>query len=396
MKRSACCRLSRVAPLCPRRPHSPARWSSGSSASTATTPAGGDKAHQHSYHAVVVHADRQGNLHSNDVVVVSSPSELVNQDPASAVTVRVRYSNLNYKDGMIVQGRSGVVSRFPIVPGIDAAGTVIETSSKSVNVGDEVVVTGNKIGQHFDGGFSQLLRVKAEWLLPLPRAFTLKESMMIGSAGVTAMQCIMHLEEHAGLDPTKGEVLVTGAAGGLGSIAVAILSKLGYSVCASSGRAEALEGYFKALGAARVIGRLEHNPKRPLGAQLWAGAVDSVGGETLAAVLSQTKYRCGVASTGVAGGGELNTSVYPLILRGIRLLGVDSTLPYNVEGYPEEGNETWLDERRRIWARLEQDLDHEKLHLINQRTIGLSEVQEWSKIILAGGVQGRIVVDVDR
>ena len=344
---------------------------------------------------MVVKADRQGNLHSNDIVSVADLSDLFKQDPAATVTVRVRYSNLNYKDGMIVQGRTGVVPSFPIVPGIDAAGTVIDTTSQDFTIGDEVVVTGNKIGQHFDGGFSQLLRVKAEWLLPLPAAFTLKESMMIGSAGVTAMQCVMHLEEHAGLTPSKGEVLVTGAAGGLGSIAVSILSSLGYTVCASSSRAELLEEYFKALGAARVIGRLEHKPNRPLGPQLWAGAVDSVGGDTLAAVLSHTKYRCGVASTGVAGGGELNASVYPFILRGIRLLGVDSTLPYNVEGYPEEDNEKWLQERTRIWTRLENDLDPEKLHVISHRTIGLSEVREWSETILSGGVQGRVVVDVD-
>jgi acrylyl-CoA reductase (NADPH) len=210
------------------------------------------------------------------------------------------------------------------------------------------------------------------------------------------MQCIMHLEEHAALHPSKGEVLVTGAAGGLGGIAVAILSQLGYTVVASSGRAESLDGYLRSLGAARVIGRLVHDPARPLGEQLWAGCVDSVGGDTLAAVLGQTKYRCGVASTGVAGGGELNTSVYPLILRGIRLLGVDSTLPYNVEGYPAEDNEEWLAERMRIWARLDTDLDRGKLHLLSTNEIGLSEVREWSETILRGGVQGRIVVDVDK
>eukprot|EP00747_Dinoflagellata_sp_TGD_P219216 gnl/TRDRNA2_/TRDRNA2_91366_c1_seq2.p1 gnl/TRDRNA2_/TRDRNA2_91366_c1~~gnl/TRDRNA2_/TRDRNA2_91366_c1_seq2.p1 ORF type:complete len:213 (-),score=34.00 gnl/TRDRNA2_/TRDRNA2_91366_c1_seq2:41-679(-) len=212
------------------------------------------------------------------------------------------------------------------------------------------------------------------------------------------MQCVMHLEEAAGLTPAKGEVLVTGAAGGLGSIAVAILAQRGYTVVASSGRAAILGDYLRGLGAARVIDRLEWDPSRFLGKQLWAGVVDTVGGGTLAAALSQTKYRCGVASTGVAGASELNTTVYPFILRGVRLLGVDSTLPFKVAGWPDDdaSREAYLDERSRIWERLATDLLPSKLHSIHSATVGLTDLQDWSLKILSGRVQGRIVVDVDK
>lgn len=374
------------------------------------------------FSAMVVEADAKGgNLKSNTLVTVTSPSELSFQDPSvnDTVTIRVKWSNLNYKDGMIVQGHAGLVHRYPIVPGIDAAGTIIATDngeqdtappdgaatsrpglpymSGQLPVGTEVTITGNKIGQHFDGGFSQVLRVKREWVLPRPRGFSLKETMMIGSAGITAMQCVMHLEDAGELHPsTAGDVLVTGAAGGLGSIAVAILSTLGYNVVASTGRTEELGDYLRSLGAKRVIGRVKYNPTRPLGDQLWSGCVDTVGGDTLAAVVTQTKYGCAIASTGVAGGGSLLSSVYPFILRRVRLLGVDSTLPFNVEGYAPEDNHRWLAERHRLWKRLDSDLDRDKLHRINVHTIGLTEVEEWSHKILAGKVQGRVVVDCDK
>ena len=354
--------------------------------------------------AMVVESDKKGNLKSNDLVAVTCPSELPNQDPSTddTVTIRVKWSNLNYKDGMIVQGQAGLVHRYPTVPGIDAAGVVIASDAGDKDnaphsqgtrpglpymvgelpVGTEVTITGNKIGQHFDGGFSQLLRVKREWVMPRPAGFTLKETMMIGSAGVTAMQCVMHLEQAGGLHPsTAGEVLVTGAAGGLGSIAIAILSTLGYSVVASTGRAESSGDYLRSLGASRVIGRLEFNKKRLLAGQIWSGCVDTVGGDTLAAVVTQTKYRCGVASTGVAAGGSLSSSVYPFILRGVRLLGVDSTLPFNVEGYNPEENRRWLEERQRIWKRLDTDLPRDKLHAINSNTIGLTEVVEFAACV---------------
>jgi len=302
---------------------------------------------------------------------------------------------------MIVQGRKGVVTppgRYPIVPGIDAAGEVLEDTSGNYPAGTSVVITGNKIGQHFDGGYSQLLRLKQEWLAPLPSKFCLEESMMIGSAGVTAMQCVMHLEECAGMKPSKGEVLVTGAAGGLGSIAVVILAQRGYQVVASSGRADALHYYFISLGASRVIGRLQKDKRRPLGEQLWAGVVDTVGGDTLAAAVAQTRYRCGVASTGVAGSSALETTVYPFILRGVRLLGVDSTLPIKVAGWPddEESRHAYAEERIRIWRCLAADLPAQKLRLIHAGTVGLSEISEYSSRILAGQVQGRLVIDVDR
>lgn len=354
-----------------------------------------------SFKAYVVDAEKTGKLLSSGVQWFSAASELPRQDPDATATVRVRFSTLNYKDGMIVQGKPGVVTppgKFPIVPGIDAAGEVLESACGTFEPGDRVVVTGNKIGQHFDGGYSQRLRVKSQWLAKLPPQFTLEESMIIGSAGVTAMQCIMHLEEAAGLTPEKGEVLVTGAAGGLGSIAVAILSTLGYKVVASSGRAQALHSYLEGLGAFRVIGRLEHDTRRPLGQQLWAGVVDSVGGSTLAAAVAQTKYRCGVASTGVAGSSDFNTTVYPFILRGVRLLGVDSTLPYKVAGWPDDdlSQQAYLEERRRIWFRLSTDLPVEKLQMIHAGSIGLDDVAAWSSKILSGEVQGRVVVNLDK
>jgi acrylyl-CoA reductase (NADPH) len=352
-----------------------------------------------SFKALVVDAGKQG-LISCDVKQVNSVGQLPRQDDEATATVRVRFSSLNYKDGMTVQGKPGVVTppgKFPIVPGIDAAGEVVECSSGAFSPGDRVVVTGNKIGQHFDGGYAQRLRVKSEWLTTIPSAFSSEESMVIGTAGVTAMQCVMHLEEAGCLRPDKGEVLVTGAAGGVGSFAVAILAELGYEVVASSGRAEPLRGYFESLGARRVIGRLEPE-RRPLGQQLWAGVVDTVGGATLAAAVAQTKYRCGVASTGVAGAAEWSTTVYPFILRGVRLLGVDSTLPCRVEGWPNDpaSEEEYREERRRIWTRLSTDLPKDKLRKVHGHTIALEELPQWAGKILSGEVQGRVVVDLDR
>jgi len=352
------------------------------------------------FRALIVDVDTQGNLGSCNVHRLTDISQLPRQDPEATATVRVRYSSLNYKDGMILQGRPGVVTppgRFPIVPGIDAAGEVVDCSSEDFVRGDRVVVTGNKIGQHFDGGYAERLHVKHEWLAKLPDRFSLEESMIIGSAGVTAMQCIMHLEEAAGLRPERGEVLVTGAAGGVGSFAVAILAELGYQVVASSGRAESLKGYFQTLGAKRVMSRLDVET-RALGEQLWAGVVDTVGGATLATAIAQTKYRCGVASTGVAGAAQFQITVYPFILRGVRLLGVDSTLPCRVAGWPDDviSQEAFTKERQNIWARLSTDLPHRKLHEVHCSTIGLEELGEQAGRILKGHVQGRVVVSLQK
>jgi acrylyl-CoA reductase (NADPH) len=351
------------------------------------------------FKAIVVDADRKGKLITNAMQTFGSLSSLPRQDDHGEVTIRVSFSTLNYKDEMILKGMKGVVPEYPIMPGIDAAGEVVSSDDAAFVVGDRVVVTGNKIGQHFDGGYSQFLRVKSKWVVKVPSQFTLEETMVIGTAGFTAMQCVLHLEDAGDLSPQNGgEVLVTGAAGGVGSMAVAILARRGYKVVASSGRADSLRSYFQELGASRTIGRMAHNPKRPLGDQLWAGVVDAVGSGTLAACISQTVYRGAVASAGVAGGGDLPTSVYPFILRGVRLLGVDSTLPHNVVGYPsdERTQTAFLEERLRTWRALASDLDSRTLGLMHEGTIGLTDVVAWSDRILNGEVRGRVVVNVDR
>ena len=260
-----------------------------------------------------------------------SLGDLPRQDAAASVEVDVEYSGLNYKDGLILEGRKGVVREFPIVPGIDYAGTVSRSSSPLFAVGDPVVLTGNKSGQWCDGGYAQRASCVAEWLVRRPVELDAASAMTLGTAGLTAMMCIQHLERFGELAPSRGRVLVTGAGGGVGQLAVALLAARGYEVIASTGRADVLGGRLRELGASQVIGRLEL-PKGPLGKQAWAGVVDTVGGDALAAALAQTSYGGAVASTGVAGGGALATTVYPLILRGIRVLGVDSTLPWDLEG----------------------------------------------------------------
>lgn len=323
--------------------------------------------------------------------------ELPCQDPDANVLVRVCYSDLNYKDAMILKGYSGVVKKYPIVPGIDLAGIVEESQSPMFSPGDEVVLTGNKIGQYFDGGYSQFCKVQAPWLVHRPPSFTLQQCMVIGSAGFTAMQMIMHLEKFGNLCTQKGPVLVTGAAGGVGSTAVALLAKLGYEVVASSSRAEQLENYLKSLGATTVIGRLsEDGRNQPLQKQRWAAVVDTVGGPVLAAALAQTKMQGSVACVGVAAGGTLDTTVYPFILRGIRLLGIDATLPWNVAGYDTDPAvwEANRQERLEIWSRLEQDLTSHATELMHSKLSTLDELPEWADRILAGRVQGRVVVKI--
>ena len=303
--------------------------------------------------------------------------------PAGDVTVAVEYSTLNYKDGLALSANGGgIVRAWPHVAGIDFAGVVEASDDARYKPGDKVVLTGWRVGETHWGGYAQKARVKADWLVPLPSGLTTKAAMAVGTAGFTAMLAVMALEEH-GLTPDKGEVLVTGASGGVGSVAVAVLAKLGYQVAAVTGRAETA-GYLRDLGATRIIPRadLAETVKRPLETETWAGCIDSVGGAMLARVLGQMKYGASVASVGLAGGAGLPTSVIPFILRGVNLLGIDSvSVPY--------------DRRVRAWGRVVTDLPMEKLEAM-VRPAKLSDLPALGAAILRGEVQGRVVVDVNR
>jgi acrylyl-CoA reductase (NADPH) len=295
------------------------------------------------------------------------------------VTIRVEYSTLNYKDGLAVTGKAPVVRRFPMIAGIDAAGTVEASSNPAWKPGDKVVLNGWGCGETHLGAYGAKARVKGDWLVPLPASMSAREAMAIGTAGYTAMLAVMALERH-GLTPERGPVAVTGAAGGVGSVAVAILSKRGFAVHAVTGRPE--EGdYLKSLGAAEVIERQElTGPPKPLAKERWAGAVDAVGSTTLANLLSMTRYGGAAAACGLAGGMDLPTSVAPFILRGVCLYGIDSVM-------------CPIERRREAWKRLETDLDRPKLAAMT-REIGLSEVLKEAPAILAGQVRGRIVVKI--
>jgi acrylyl-CoA reductase (NADPH) len=301
--------------------------------------------------------------------------------PAGDVTVAVEYSDLNYKDGMIIQGLGKLVRQYPHVPGIDLAGTVIESGNPAYKAGDKVVLTGWRVGELHWGGFAQKARVKAEWLLPLPAGLTTKQAMAMGTASIATMQAVMSLEEH-GLTPDKGEVLVTGAGGGVGSLAVMILARLGYRVAAVSGRTE-LHDRIKALGAASIIDRREFSEpsSKPLESERWAGCVDAVGGVTLARVLAQVKYRGSVAAVGNAGGIKLETTVLPFLLRGVNLLGIDSAM-------------CPVERRKQVWARLARDLPLDKLDSIST-VAPLADLPRLAGDILGGRVRGRVVIDVN-
>ena len=301
--------------------------------------------------------------------------------PGGEVLVRVAFSSLNYKDGLAVTGKPGVIRKFPMVPGIDFAGTVVESRSAAFQPGEEVVVTGCGTSEILWGGYAQYARIDAEFIVPLPKNITLEQSMGVGTAGFTAMQATMALE-HRGLKPDGREVLVTGAAGGVGSVAIAILAKLGYRVVASSGRAE-LHDYLRSLGAREILDRaaLAAPSKRPLETERWAAAIDSVGGETLSGILRATVGGGSVAACGLAGGTALNTTVFPFILRGVNLLGINSVNVPNAR-------------RREIWARLARDLP---LSLLDQAiTVApLKKIFELGEQILAGKIRGRTVIDVN-
>ncbi|MDA9401068.1 acrylyl-CoA reductase (NADPH) [Bradyrhizobium sp. CCBAU 45389] len=295
------------------------------------------------------------------------------------VTVRVEWSTLNYKDGLALTGKAPVVRRFPMIAGIDFAGTVEASSHPQWKAGDKVVCTGWGMGETHLGAYAEKARVKGDWLVALPQGLSARDAMAIGTAGFTAMLSVLALEKH-GLSPKSGPVVVTGAAGGVGSVATAVLSKLGYHVIASTGRAAEAD-YLKHLGAAEVIDRNELSaPAKPLAKERWAGGVDSVGSTTLANLLSMTKYGGAIAACGLAAGMDLPSSVAPFILRGVCLLGIDSVM-------------CPIEPRKAAWQRLASDLDRTKLSEITHE-IAIDEVPGWGAKILAGQVRGRIVVKI--
>ena len=300
--------------------------------------------------------------------------------PEGDVTVAVEYSTLNYKDGLCIGSGGGLVRTYPHVPGVDFAGTVVSSDDVRYAPGDKVVLTGWRVGEARWGGYAQKARVKADWLVPLPQELTTRQAMAIGTAGMAAMLALLALEDH-GLTPAGGPVLVTGAAGGVGSIATALLANLGYEVAAVTGRPGAAE-YLAGLGASRIIAREELNEtvKRPLESEAWAGCIDAVGGAMLARVLGQIKYGGSVAAVGLAGGADLPASMIPFLLRNVSLLGIDSVMqPYRV--------------RSRAWDRLVRDLPVDDLEA-TVHAATLADLPRLGAKILQGQVQGRVVVDV--
>jgi acrylyl-CoA reductase (NADPH) len=313
--------------------------------------------------------------------VAASVKELEEGDlPDGEVTIAVEYSDLNYKDGMILKGIGRLVRSYPHVPGIDLAGRVTASSAAGIGVGDAVLVTGYRLGETRWGGYAERARVPAEWVVKIPEGLDSRRAMALGTAGFTAMIAVMALEE-AGLAPGAGEVLVTGANGGVGSVAVILLAALGHEVVASTGRIET-QADLKALGASSVIDRAElaAEPERPLAKERWAGAIDAVGGTTLASILTGLKHSAAVAACGLAGGSALNTTVIPFLLRGVRLLGIDSVM------YPR-------DRREEAWRRLAAELPMDGIDAVSQ-TVALDALPDLAGQILKGQTRGRVVVDV--
>lgn len=295
------------------------------------------------------------------------------------VTIAVSHSSVNYKDGLAVTGTAPIIRKFPLIPGVDLAGVVTKSAHKDWKIGDAVVLGGWGVGESHHGGFAQVARVNGDWLVPLPKAFSAADAMAIGVAGFTAMLCVMALEEQ-GVKPEQGEILVTGAAGGVGSVSLALLSKLGFKAVASTGRPEE-EAFLKALGASSIVNRSEFNgPVKPLAKARWAGAIDSVGSTTLANVLSQIMPEGAVAACGLAQGMDLPSFVAPFILRGVRLIGINSVT-------------TPKPRRMAAWARLARDLDMAKLHALTT-TVKLDDVPKVAADIVAGKVRGRVVVEL--
>lgn len=325
------------------------------------------------YQAIVIEKDDAGyraELKSRD------ESEL----PEGNVTVNVEFSTLNYKDGLAITGKGPVVRKFPMVPGIDLAGTVAESEHPDFDTGDYVVLNGWGVGESHPGGLAQKARLNGNWLVPLEGEFTSRQAMAIGTAGYTAMLCVMALERH-GVKPDDGEILVTGANGGVGSVAVTLLARLGYKVVASTGRLEEAD-FLNSLGAADVIDRAQFSaPGKPLAKERWAGAIDSVGSHTLANVCASTRYGGTVACCGLAGGMDFPATVAPFILRGVTLAGIDSVMAPKAL-------------RLEAWSRLARDLDIAKLEMITQE-IGLADVIDTAAKLMDGKVRGRVVVDVN-
>ncbi|MCW5586968.1 MAG: oxidoreductase [Chromatiales bacterium] len=320
-------------------------------------------------------------LTQEDGKTVSTVKQLGNDDlPDGDVLLAVEYSSLNYKDGLAITGKGKIVRQWPLVPGIDLAGSVLESTSPDYAVGDKVVLTGWSVGEKYWGGYSQRQRVQSQWLVPLPAGMDTRQAMAIGTAGFTAMLCVMTLEE-AGVTPDKGPVVVTGATGGVGSIAVAILHKLGFQVTAVSGKPDA-EGFLRDLGASEILTRDEMSkPPRPLEGQRWAGAVDTVGSTMLARVIAETHYNGCVAACGLAGGFDLPTTVMPFILRNVSLRGVDSV------SCPVE-------RRKQAWQRLVSDLPAQALGEIGQ-VANLEQLPELAEKITNGAIRGRVIVDLN-
>ncbi|PKR60327.1 MDR family oxidoreductase [Thalassospira lohafexi] len=320
-------------------------------------------------------------LDQNDKKVTAEFRNLTTDDlPDGDVLVRVKWSTLNYKDGMILNGLGRLVRTYPHVPGVDFSGEVVSSSEARYKPGDEVVLTGWRVGEAHWGGYGQMARVKADWLVPLPEGLDAAQAMSIGTAGFTSMLAVMALEEQ-GISPKQdGEVLVTGAAGGVGSVAVSILSALGYRVAASTGRAET-HAYLRDLGATTIIDRNElTDTSKPLLAERWIGAIDSVGSTTLAHVLSEMKYHGVVAACGLAGGADLPGTVIPFLLRGVRLIGIDSVMcPYAT--------------RIRAWERLAKELPIDQLNAATTK-VALRDVMPWGEKILKGQIKGRLLIDV--
>ncbi|NOD33929.1 MULTISPECIES: acryloyl-CoA reductase [unclassified Ruegeria] len=329
------------------------------------------------FNALVMEKDEESGLASPSVKQLSEDDL-----PHGEVTVAVEYSTVNYKDGLCLSAKGGgLVRSYPHVPGIDYAGTVEASSDDRYKPGDKVVLTGWRVGEAHWGGYSQKANARADWLVPLPDGLDTRQAMAVGTAGFTAMLAVMALEDH-GLTPDRGPVLVTGAAGGVGSVATAILGKLGYEVAAVTGRPETGD-YLKSLGATTIVPRedLNETTKRPLESETWGGCVDAVGGDMLARVLGQMKYGCSVAAVGLAGGAGLPATVIPFLLRGVNLLGIDSVMqPF--------------DNRLRAWKRIATDLPMDKLDAMIQPAV-LSDLPQLGADILKGQVKGRVVVDVN-
>ena len=329
-----------------------------------------------SFNALLVEKD-EASKHTSASVQQIDESRL----PEGDVTINVEYSTVNYKDGLCIGPGGGLVRNYPHVPGIDFAGTVAQSRASNYAVGDKVVLTGWRVGEVRWGGYAQKARVESKWLVPLPAGITTRQAMAVGTAGFTAMLAVMKLQDN-GLKTDTGPVLVTGGAGGVGSVAIAILNNLGFEVAAVTGRPEAAD-YLKSLGATTIVARDDINEtvKRPLETETWAGCVDAVGGAMLARILGQLKYGASVASLGLAGGPQLPATVIPFLLRGVNILGIDSVMqPY--------------DNRLRAWNRLTEALPMDKLEsMITPAT--LPDLPELGKQILEGQVRGRVVVDVN-